>query len=334
MPSKVLVTLVDESHLERAKALFASAHFKGGWDGDYMILAHGIEDRNLTWFKKKGICVKHCEPIKDCHKERPGWLHIFIAKLYVFQQDMKRWEKVVYLDVDCIVRASLDKLTEVKKIAGVPFYHNKYHKYYKEEKIKSVNLFNTGVFSFDTSVVKSDTFESMLSIAEDLHQEFPDGINLMSHEEIVIAKYFNYRFEKLPIVFNVIPIIASMFNVLEKNIKGIIIHLASYNFQDKPWVSGSRFYPEWKNNLDQADKIDIKIPKKPAKKWTSFSVRVYQYWFKYLYIFRLPNLLCHRLLGETGLFIKKINPKIYYFLKKYLKNEKKSFSYFGRQKAS
>ena len=320
MKNKVLATLVDKNHLEYAKALFASAHFNGGWDGDYLLLAHDIDPPSLSWFEEKGIKIKHCQPLKDYHKDVPGWKHIFLSKLYLFEEDMKRWNKVIYIDVDCLIRSSINRLTAVKTIAGVPFYHDRYYRFYKREKIKSQNLFYTGVFSIDTSTIQSDTFIKMLEIAKDLHQEFPQGVEQMSHEEVVISKYFNYQFEKLPITFNTVPLIFHRaLGVPVSSLQGIIIHFASYYLEDKPWNQSNYFYPDWKSNHDRADEIDVYNPVKGVKKWTTLEMWRYQIWLKSLFWVRRVGFKVDRLIGNIGLFIKSVNPRFYFFLKSHLK---------------
>jgi len=47
MKKHLLVTLANENYINQAKQLFSSAYFNGGWDGDYLLLAHEIPENKL-----------------------------------------------------------------------------------------------------------------------------------------------------------------------------------------------------------------------------------------------------------------------------------------------
>ena len=56
----VLVTLADKNYIDQAKQLFSSVYWNAGWKGDYMLLAHEVPEKDLNWFREKGILVKKC----------------------------------------------------------------------------------------------------------------------------------------------------------------------------------------------------------------------------------------------------------------------------------
>jgi len=121
MKKNLLVTIADKNYFEKAKQLFSSVYFNAGWQGDYMILVPS-KDKNepgLEWFRKKGILVKVLEPLyKDIIESVPR--NDVILKFHLFTPEFKKWGHIIFLDVDIIVRASLDELTKVKGFAGVP----------------------------------------------------------------------------------------------------------------------------------------------------------------------------------------------------------------------
>jgi hypothetical protein len=59
----LLVTLADANYVDQARQVFSSAYWNGGWSGDYMLLAYGVPERDLQWFRDKGILVTECEPV-------------------------------------------------------------------------------------------------------------------------------------------------------------------------------------------------------------------------------------------------------------------------------
>jgi len=117
MKRNLLVTTADENYIDAAKQFFASAYFNSGWQGDYMLLSCGINEKKLQWFKDRGIFVKKCEPLAPVgYKNR--WAASNINKIYLFQEEMKHWGKVLFFDADTIIRASLDGLLRVKSIVS------------------------------------------------------------------------------------------------------------------------------------------------------------------------------------------------------------------------
>lgn len=315
--SKVLVALVAENYLEYAKQMFSSAYFNGGWDGDFMILAYdNIPDKKLQWFYDKGFSVKRPKPLLQYDIARLGWSHFFLTKFYLFQEDMKKWDTVVYVDVDCIVRSSLLPMTKVKTIAGVPFFHVDDSVFFQGQELKAKNLFMGGTFSFSTSIITPNTFNDLLKITKDLYEEVPLGVHNMGNEEIVYKRYFGNKVERLPMIFNSIPLlIQEVFGVKEQDVKGAILHLASDLSQHKPWHVDSVFHEEWLANLAKANQIDLKNPVKPVDTWSWFEALKYEVWLRWP---RKSILALDKSIGRVGIYIKKVSPRVYFLLKKVL----------------
>ena len=108
----LLVTLADKNYVKQAKQLFSGVYFNAGWKGDYMLLSHNIPEKELKWFRKKGILIKKCKPVIKFKKVR--YSETVVSKFYLFTTEFKKWRNIVYLDGDIIVNASLDRLTKVK----------------------------------------------------------------------------------------------------------------------------------------------------------------------------------------------------------------------------
>ena len=90
----VLVTLADQSYLEQAKQVFASAYFNAGWKGDYLLLAHEIPEKDLQWFRQKGILIYHCQRIFN--PKIAGAHPAILSKLYLFEDYFKKWQTIIY----------------------------------------------------------------------------------------------------------------------------------------------------------------------------------------------------------------------------------------------
>src|SRR5262245_46673368 len=117
MAKSVLVTLADENYIDQAKQLFSSVYCNAGWKGDYLLLAHNIPTQKLAWFTNKGILVKETGPIEK--RSQGNFPAVVSAKYHLFEPEFKKWDQVVYIDADCIVRETLNELIVVKHFAAV-----------------------------------------------------------------------------------------------------------------------------------------------------------------------------------------------------------------------
>lgn len=85
-----------------------------------MLLAYQIPEKELRWFKEKGILVKQCKPFhtERAKAKRPFNARISTLKFFLFTSEFKKWQNIIYLDSDIIVRAPLDALTKIKGFAA------------------------------------------------------------------------------------------------------------------------------------------------------------------------------------------------------------------------
>jgi lipopolysaccharide biosynthesis glycosyltransferase len=119
----LLVSLADENYIDQAKQLFSSVYFNAGWQGDYMLLAHEIPEEKLKWFRNKGILIKECKPLFEgkLESEHPTTV---LCKFYIFTPEFKKWDNIVFLDADMIVRHSIQKLSKVKGFYATVDFNN------------------------------------------------------------------------------------------------------------------------------------------------------------------------------------------------------------------
>jgi lipopolysaccharide biosynthesis glycosyltransferase len=221
-----------------------------------MLLSHEIPEKELKWFRDKGILVKKCLPIlKKNFKDYPA---IVLDKFYLFTPYFKHWKSIIFLDADIIVRAPLDKLTKVKGFAAVKDIHNlpisfnfdiQENKKFSNLK-KTYNLhkvgFNSGVIAFNTKIINSELKNNIIFTIK----EYFDVAN---GDQPILNIIFN-KIDFLPSIYNVyIPNYAQVYQNIGNRKEATILHFCG---RDKPWQNKNNpFYKEWKSNLDKANLI-------------------------------------------------------------------------------
>lgn len=322
MKKNLLVTLADKNYLDQAKQLFSGAYFNAGWQGDYMLLSYKIPEKDLKWFRRKGILVKKCRPLL---KNIPRIKSIKLCLFYLFTPEFKKWKNIVLLGADLIIRASLEDLTKIKGLAAVPavLIHNKLIDQFpfifreENETLKAFNnkynviapAFLSGIMAFSTDEIESDTLIKL----KKLYKQYHRFSNLV--DQPILNLLFHKRWIKLPLPYL---LFLGHFKFINPNrIQAIILH--SY---DKPWLFTSHFYKEWKSNFDRAEKINLKKIPSPRKKWSSFEIKVYSLYLKIRFFLHFPNwmLMIKRYRGLTGFYFRCNFPRLYTELKKIRKN--------------
>ncbi|MCX6773587.1 MAG: hypothetical protein NTY68_01140 [Candidatus Micrarchaeota archaeon] len=283
MKKDLLVTLGTEKNIEWAKQLFSSVYWNAGWKGEYMLLAYKVPERELEWFRKKGILVKKCRPIIRRHMENDN-RPIFFSKFYLFTREFKKWKTVIYLDSDIIVRASLDELAKTETFAAVAdvFGFDKLRnqfigspkELYQELKDNfelETDLFNAGVMAFSTEIIKEDTFDELKHLLSRYKKV------CRCADQSIFNLFFYKRWEKLPLVYNIYSAaVINRWGIRQKDFEGIVLHFTGPN---KPWMAKSHFYNEWKDNLDKADRMDLKRIQR-GNRWTGERIRNYSQYLK------------------------------------------------------
>jgi len=319
MKRDLIITLADENYIEQAKQLFSSVYWNAGWKGDYMLLSHNIPEKHLKWFRKKGILIKKVKPIDKKDKGVIKHPPIVLDKIYLFSKELKKYKNIVFLDGDIIVRASLDALTKVNMLTApkaadinlrMSFINSDKELYKKLEKTYELDTtsFNTGIIAFNTDIIKDNTLDEI----KKLFKKF-GKVNALA-EESALNLYFYKKWNKLPMIYNLYPkSIIYKAHLKPEKIKSIIFHFVCTK---KPWEKDSPFHKEYIYNLKRAEKINLKKPQKPRKIWTKKQIRKYVRYLKLrIFLFYLFIRIDEKI-GKVGIFLKKINPRIYNKLKK------------------
>ncbi len=332
MKENLLVTLADKNYIDQAKQLFSSVYWNAGWKGDYMLLAHEIPEKDLKWFRDKGILIKKCKLLYN--KVWEWFSPIILDKFYLFTPEFKKWKHVIFLDADIIVRASLDKLMKTTGFNAVTDMDGPKLKNQITEKSKSIFLekkfrlnkkcFNSGVMAFSTDIIKEDSFSKL----KGLFLEYKQFSKFW--EQLILNVYFYKKWKKLPLVYNLYSFSLVEYNKINiKRVRAIIFHFVKFDsLYSKPWEKNNPFNPEWKYNLERADLIDLNNI--PEGKGFNFyflplflkSVSYIHFLFKKERVYkRIKNIFRYvintpdRIIGQIGILIKKHNPDLYYKLK-------------------
>jgi len=278
MKRNLLVTLADNNYVEQAKQLFSSMYWNAGWQGDYMLLAYDIPEKDLQWFRDKGILVRKCEPILEESEARIGHAPLTtLCKFYLFTPEFKKWGNVVFLDGDIVVRGSLDTLAQAEGFAAARILNlartllkgqfqdpNKHNRCLFGELRRRCDLnkpaFNSGVMAFNTDIISEDDFQNL----KDIFFRFKDI--LFISEETVLNIYFYDKWLELSQVYNICPSYEIYHSECSPDdLKGVILHTYSNFPGGKPWNPKSPLNSEWKTNLNKAYIMDIANPQ-PARK--------------------------------------------------------------------
>jgi lipopolysaccharide biosynthesis glycosyltransferase len=339
MKKNLIVTLANNNYFFQAQQLFSSIYWNSGWEGDYMLLTSGMSEKKTKWLREKGILVKKINsPV--FYKELSGNSLFFFIILCLFTEEFKKWKTVIYLDADIIVKASLKELSETKSFTAAPdilnnkLAHQFSRTYVKNSKasiikrVKASNqkhsallnklkekysfrepIFNAGVFTFNTEMIKNDTFSKLIEIFNRYAEIItPQG---------VLNLFFYKKWTKLPPVYNVYPYYWHYYYNLELDqIKGIVFHYAGDNTWGKPWNKSNPYYNEWKQNLEKADKIDLSKSWSTSKKWSQGEIEKYSEFIKRKHNIFLIKRRVDRFQGMLGNFLKKRFPRLYLYLLK------------------
>ncbi|KQC14272.1 MAG: hypothetical protein APR63_14725 [Desulfuromonas sp. SDB] len=333
MKKDLLVTLADGNYIKQAKQLFSSVYWNAGWQGDYMLLAYDIPEKELRWFQDKGILVRECEPILTESEIRIGHAPLTtLSKFYLFTPEFKKWKNIVFLDGDIVVRGSLDTLVQTKGFSAVRIlnmlrtslkgqFNNRDRKnnhLFKELESKhdlSQPAFNSGVMAFNTDIISESDFQNLKTLFF-YYQKI-----LYISEETVLNIYFYDKWQELPQVYNVCPSYEIYHSECSpENLKGIVLHTYSNFPGGKPWSPASPLNLEWKANLDKADLIDIAKPQLPQKILSKQEEAQYDFYLKKLHknnLYKVYRYKIHffyrynKLRFFLGVFLKNNYPQIY-----------------------
>ena len=256
MSKNLFVTLCDSNFLNHSKALLSGLVNRCKWDGDIAILCDNIDDDRLTDFKKKGIIIIKNPPLFEydlCVKTFEKWGNIVFNKYYLFGDYFKKWDKIIYMDVDFVMHESINNLLNLGGInmpsdftsVSINFnsykHPNEYAELAEAYDMKHPN-FNVGLMVIDTKQICDDSLIShMVSLTK---KNFKI---LQMPEQAIINMVFKGR-------INIIPAFYASANIFCYK-KIVAHHCWGVN---KQWDKDSILYDTYRKDLAEFDLLKVK----------------------------------------------------------------------------
>jgi len=317
---KLLVTISDKNYLNISKQFFKTILERGFWLNDLMLITEeGVEDKNLDWFNNNGIIIKKF----PFYYSKKNWYSILpdgvknpivSSKIYLFANEFRIWEKILYIDSDVIIRYPLNKITNINIFGAVRnrnglFLHRQFQ--YNKDAVKLYNdlknnynlfspAFNAGVFCFNPNRVEKNIkdkfnllFQKYSSIATFSEQSILNLLFCNKWESL--PKYYNYCVNRDINIYKTDP----------KKIMGVVLH---FNGNYKPWFKDTAFYEEWIQKSYQR-KFNNEIEMKEIGKNFYFKYFMYRVYFflKIIFSFKIYYFFRHILVNyfpEVFILIK------------------------------
>lgn len=274
------MTTVDQAYANTAKQFFASACLNGGWDEDCMVLTPDLSERETAWFEARGIQVARLDNIYTEQEWRMNTIPttrfpaLITLKYYLFKDEFRKWDTIIHMDTDIIIRGTIEELKEAPGFAAVrPPSLSRIRNHFlldpqeivskrQLESLKSgfdldAPAFNIGVFAFRPG---SDSERGMFDKLRDLLFEY--GRICKYPEQGMLNLVFQNKWKELPLQFNLGVAALEELKVPMSLVDGNVLH---FNGRRKPWDEAHPFHGEWKSNLQKAKSIDT-TSSRPARK--------------------------------------------------------------------
>ncbi|MBN2106032.1 MAG: hypothetical protein JW832_01295, partial [Deltaproteobacteria bacterium] len=205
MSDSVLVLVCNAAYFPFAKKLFANALAAGNWKGDLLLITNDEHIKPFT-LNNRNIEIKYVRPIEESDFSWSVYNPIVWNKLNIFEEDMKRWNHIVFLDCDITIQGDINKLSRVKKFCAVPYnayrlnalFLNRESTIYKEL-LKNFDLnvvpLNSGVMAFPSSIINKNTLKDMVA----LYNKYK---YIMYSDDEIINLFFYKKWKKLKITYS------------------------------------------------------------------------------------------------------------------------------------
>ena len=261
MGKSVFVTVCNDRDIPSAKQLFAAAATHGCWTGDYCLICRDLKDDDIRWFRNRGVLVMPVEPIipEDIwasHRRGNPIPQVALLKLYMFSEEFRQWDSVVYMDTDILIRGSIEHLAGIDSFSAVPDNSPRIKDQYLKQKVNGLPLgkktlrmkaFNAGVLAFPTAAIPTTAFEELKEITKETLKE------AFNSDQTFLNVYFAGRWKRLPAEYNAL---AAIYGRLGTKRDNRILHgarVVHYAGVRKPSVPNNPGNTEWRNNLRTAD---------------------------------------------------------------------------------
>lgn len=265
--TRALVALCDEAYIDKAKAFFYNARHVGKWDGDFVLIFTGGRPNAVKDFTARGIEVKTFPRL-------PSDPVPHFYKYYLFHRFFKRWDHVLYLDLDLMfineidlfgsrsfrgLYANKDDLPLIKQfdcteydgfcntgwdLSGSARFEE------MRSKVPNCDAFQSCFMLYSTDIIGTDTFANLVAA----HERYYEIVNRYTYEQSILNLCFHRAWR---------PLSTRMINsyehayCLDSNNDSrsyedtICIHFGRWQ---APWKKENmRFFPLWEQSLTGFD---------------------------------------------------------------------------------
>ncbi|MGA1792616.1 MAG: glycosyltransferase [Thermoplasmatota archaeon] len=328
MKNDLIVTLADSNYFDQARQVLSSAYHNSGWKGDYMVLAIKMNKGQKEWFEGKGIIVNEIDDISD--KDLPHHPTTVLGKFALFGPGMDRWNRIIYLDADTSVTASLDHMLDLKGFwAAVDFHEMKLLGQFKTpgefgnaqqegreyDTLRSnydltTVTFNSGVMAFDGEMTGEAQYDRLM----DLYERYK---TITLHDQSTLNLLFYDRWNRLPLAFN-------NYFLYRRNRRSIRFHkcdgIVNHYILDRIWKTGNKdYFPVWKKYLELSESMDLDRRPGPSETWDEIRIEKVSRELEMSSIRKdtlggkvlLAATAMDRAFGKVGEMIKARSPRIY-----------------------
>jgi lipopolysaccharide biosynthesis glycosyltransferase len=196
---KVIVLAADKNYLEHVKSIIINCKQEGKWCYDFCLIANNIDEIDLIDFKKLGVYLFH---INETNK--------FMPTIYIFDYFFKKWDYVMYLDLDIIIFDNLEKITIdlkdskndilvlLEPWAISEYFCQRMSKYDREIKLKELeNIydihkfgFNAGFLYFNSNLIKKETLSEIIFLTKK-YKHINNHLSEEGTDQAILNLYFN-----------------------------------------------------------------------------------------------------------------------------------------------
>lgn len=197
--------------------IFNELTINGNYKGDILIITslfaptiliketrgknvHILRFKKIKFNKKAEYLLSNLSKKPNRHVTKNFQWH----KLYLFHEKLKKWKYVFYLDINMTIHHDINELLNIKpsnkllaREDGYPEFKWKlknqfdsnqalYKKLSKNYNLENQKYFQTGLMFFDTSIIKSQTLDEIISLVN----KYPISV---TNEQGILNLYFMYE---------------------------------------------------------------------------------------------------------------------------------------------
>ncbi len=261
MNNSLLVTVANSRDLDSAKQLFFAARFIGKWQGEMCLLCDDKSKVDKNWFLERRILVKRYSPIfkKEDYIgriEKASILEISTLKYFLFSEDFRIWDTILYLDTDIIINGPISYLSTIKYFGAVSEGAIQIKDLFINQKVPNKNIpirkhsdfaFNSGVFIFSPKRIPANTFSTLTVLTHKMIE------NIKYADQTLLNLFFLNDRKKIPTIYN------SIINLYSNNMPGFIkkflfkAHIIHFAGSSKPSHQQNMFHDRWQYLLKNAN---------------------------------------------------------------------------------